>query len=60
MVSKKTYIRPLMKVINLEGSELLAGSGDSYNPQAMKLYGTEVDNRQKPESVSTEIWGSQW
>lgn len=60
MVSKKTYIQPLMKVINLEGSELLAGSGDPNNPQAMKLYGTEVNNSPKPESVSTEIWGSQW
>lgn len=57
-MNKKEYKQPSMKVIEIDSNDIICGSpGD---PSRMRLLDEEVQDAQKPASVSSDIWGTQW
>lgn len=58
-MNKKIYNQPSMKVIELEGNDILAGSNI---PSAFNLNDDQVDNYDDHEhEVETrDVWGTQW
>lgn len=56
-MNKKTYKKPTMKVIELEDNAILAGSNE---PQTLNIYNEEVNDAQRPSTVSEKQWGTPW
>lgn len=58
-MNKKTYNKPLMKVVDLDSNELICGSIDGNEPSTFQIIDDYVD--EEPQGgVSSDIWGSQW
>lgn len=58
-MNKKTYNKPLMKVVDLASNELICGSIDGNEPSTFGIFDDYVD--EEPQGgVSSDIWGSQW
>lgn len=57
-MNKKTYKQPSVEVVQLDNTYIICGSPGGPTP--LKLYDDEVREDQKPESVSSDIWGTQW
>lgn len=57
-MNKKTYKQPSLKVIQLDSNDIICTSPGE--PSRMRLLNEEVREEQKPESVSNDIWGTQW
>lgn len=58
-MEQKYYKRPVMKIIELDDTELLAQSKVD-SPQSMNINHDQVDAAKRPSNISEELWGKPW